>query len=411
MKKKPYFKTLTLMSESAGKLYGAYSISETINGKWGNCNFLCGYCGTTLFEKVDLKSSSIIKFNGGVKCFHCESLNDVGSFRSSKKKPILKRDVASLPEQLNHYYVSQPQFGLPYEFELSNQSEKSIAQFMLTQDKFPNILQHYTSNEGLMGMLSSGSIWATDATFLNDSSEYNLAKGLINNYIEEKKTKVSVGCAELLDRSKVFDRVNRDSFFVACFCANPDLLSQWRGYANAGTGYSIGISNAGLVRSKDLQIRKVVYDLATQKQLVKDLIDRACFTFEKHWSSFTIEQIDEKNAIIPFTMFLSNHFKEFLSTFKHEAFKEENEFRLVFQFDEKKHRDILKFRPGPDRIIPYIDIPLNRFDPDMNLVPVVEITCGPTMHPELATKSLHQYLSSSNYFHVEVNKSSVPFRT
>ena len=42
---------------------------------------------------------------------------------------------------------------------------------LFNQDKLPDKLYHYTSLNGLLEIIRTKSIWATDILFLNDSSE------------------------------------------------------------------------------------------------------------------------------------------------------------------------------------------------------------------------------------------------
>lgn len=48
----------------------------------------------------------------------------------------------------------------------------------------PEILYHYTTQIGLLGILSKGSLWATKIHYLNDAAEYELAFGLARNLLE-----------------------------------------------------------------------------------------------------------------------------------------------------------------------------------------------------------------------------------
>jgi hypothetical protein len=43
---------------------------------------------------------------------------------------------------------------------------------LLGNEDFPATLYHYTSVDGLLGILRSKRIWATDIRFLNDRSEF-----------------------------------------------------------------------------------------------------------------------------------------------------------------------------------------------------------------------------------------------
>lgn len=54
------------------------------------------------------------------------------------------------------------------------------------------ILYHYTSLEGLMGIIESKSIWATNVLYLNDASELNYSLKLIEEEIDNLKEKIPV---------------------------------------------------------------------------------------------------------------------------------------------------------------------------------------------------------------------------
>ena len=89
-------------------------------------------------------------------------------------------------------------------------------------------LYHYTSVNGLRGILDSGNIWATHLGFLNDLSEGKAAR-------EDEAYRARL---EEIDK--------RSPLFIASFCRHQEshqqkhgLLSQWRGYAGEGGGYCV----------------------------------------------------------------------------------------------------------------------------------------------------------------------------
>lgn len=109
-------------------------------------------------------------------------------------------------------------------------------------------------------------MWATELRFLNDERELQFGVDLL---VAELQRRV----AELDPRpslSKIIDvlsvhRILRH-YFVACFCEDGDLLSQWRGYGLPG-GYALGLS------LQDCQLPEwvapffpVVYDLSEAKE-------------------------------------------------------------------------------------------------------------------------------------------------
>jgi hypothetical protein len=118
-------------------------------------------------------------------------------------------------------------------------------------------LFHYTTVEGLKGIIESNSLWATSAYHLNDSSEIEYGCHLVTDILDEwVKANQQPGTAPTipllaLDLVKdsfgqPFSRVGRHvGIYVSCFCDNGNLLSQWRAYGQSG-GYSIGMLASGL---------------------------------------------------------------------------------------------------------------------------------------------------------------------
>ncbi|MDY6957205.1 MAG: hypothetical protein SVO96_10100 [Pseudomonadota bacterium] len=134
-------------------------------------------------------------------------------------------------------------------------------------------LMHYTTVNGLEGIVTSGCLWATHAAFLNDSEEiHHFIDGPFKKVVfaevrqlgmewaannaqdphvtEEKAPEIA---AEFLERWRTSIVENLD-FFVFSMSrpkteavAAHGLLSQWRGYGHDG-GYAIVLDAAGLDR-------------------------------------------------------------------------------------------------------------------------------------------------------------------
>jgi hypothetical protein len=117
----------------------------------------------------------------------------------------------------------------------------------------PEFLYHYTSQAGLIGIVQNSELWATKVHYMNDSTEFSLALDLARDVITEGwgATEILGDVNSLPPRAKVakqiwyaIDRITKVNIFVACFCEQSDLLSQWRGYSHGSYGYSVGF-NAG----------------------------------------------------------------------------------------------------------------------------------------------------------------------
>jgi hypothetical protein len=116
------------------------------------------------------------------------------------------------------------------------------AEWVSFHDRRPPTLYHYTTAQGLLGIMESNKLWATNVRFLNDPSEIDYAICIIRE---------SLGSAPLpanfrdqvnyrLDESEAEARV-----YVCCFCVEGDLLSQWRTRPPAAESGEGGPQNLG----------------------------------------------------------------------------------------------------------------------------------------------------------------------
>jgi hypothetical protein len=120
-----------------------------------------------------------------------------------------------------------------------------ISAFVDQQSRFwqvgnpPRAFFHYTSPEGLIGIVTGTAIWASDMLSLNDASEAAYPYRLIAEVLDAKHPHVS---QEHIHRFKT--QLTEYTFrlyapFVVCFSEERDLLSQWRAYGNNGEGFAL----------------------------------------------------------------------------------------------------------------------------------------------------------------------------
>jgi hypothetical protein len=218
------------------------------------------------------------------------------------------------------------------------------------QHEPPSRLYHYTTLSGLLGITASHSLWASDVRYMNDASELSYAAELVSDVVTETLSEVDneVLRPVLPDRpdfANAFEYGVRP--FVACFCEDEDLLSQWRGYRASETGYSLGMDLAALVAFEDLPpntyLRKVVYDSAQQRNAVRDVVEvwlqRAASLLEPE-RGLRAEHLFPYPAIWALQEALTEHHL----CFKHPAFAEEREWRLIKLVDVREELRLLDHR-------------------------------------------------------------------
>jgi hypothetical protein len=110
-------------------------------------------------------------------------------------------------------------------------------------------LYHYTSGEGLVGIIESGDLWVTQASCLNDATEVRYAAAvLLDSFQRYRGFPLDSDAAFICDRAIAglsVDAAPKSEWFVACLSEEADDLSQWRAYGRGEGGYAIGFDVAG----------------------------------------------------------------------------------------------------------------------------------------------------------------------
>lgn len=291
---------------------------------------------------------------------------------------------------------------------------------------FPNVLFHYTSATGLIGILKSKSIWLTDLRYMNDGSELEYAEKLIGDCIAAKQAAPDLTDIQASFLSRIAIVINpfkgRSSIYSASFCENGNLLSQWRSYRGHSGGYAMGFDFFHTLRTmnRPCALRRITYDVNRQRSLVNDLVDKFLNSVGKATSGHKLQDVSR-----PFWEYVTHRYSElaveFLFCFKHPDFHEEKEWRLVnpslHQSAIERHVDPLNFREYQGNIVPYhivsFEEAVKAASNDLSGIafPVREIVIGPTINSDLNEQSLAALmLSTCKDMEPTIKKSEIPLR-
>ncbi|KJF18043.1 DUF2971 domain-containing protein [Acidithrix ferrooxidans] len=275
-------------------------------------------------------------------------------------------------------------------------------------DKYPDMLYHYTTASGLIGIIQSGQLWATHRQFLNDSSEVSRGDHILEEHESDVRTlvkekwpdsdrAVEIG-EEWIKRVKDFHQIAGPfPWFVASLCSKPDLLTQWITYGHE-SGYCVGISIDGLKPASGI-LRSVIYKHEAQLKKLRSLA--AKFLSGKiENSQFQNETPDESE----FDNLITKAIGELVS-FKNAAFSNENEWRIAKWADKP---DQIDFRSTPRLgVIPYTTIELGKRDKSR----IREIWIGPTNLGDEAERAIELLLDSQGLReNAKILKSKIPLR-
>jgi hypothetical protein len=285
---------------------------------------------------------------------------------------------------------------------------------------------HYTTGEGLKGIIEGKSLWATGAYYFHDTSEIDYGCQLAASVLEKGFAAAGSGFAELALRQAhtvLSDSAQRNvriaTLYVACFCESDNLLSQWRTYSRSG-GFALGfrVAELGDLQPEHMTVSrptKVLYQEEDQIKRVRDLIGDAIVVFGED----DVVRGDADNPSADSVLAAGGEIAQILlsaiTSFKAPDFAEEREWRLVCQpqyvEDGQKIdavRKTARFRASSRGLAPFVELRYPSSDPNRRTLPIDSVRFGPTQTPDLV-KSVTRMLLDANGFHaVRIDGSRIP---
>lgn len=286
--------------------------------------------------------------------------------------------------------------------------------------KPPALLYHYTNDAGLAGIIESGQLRFSDIFALNDPSE--LRHGL-SVAIDILKSRATAARPEIGTFASMFERFDLDAgieaaghFFICCFSGDGDDLGQWRAYADNGQGFALGF-DTGLLedafsKKKGKPIEQhstfpITYDdneLTRIQTALVDLVDPLISL-----PRTTGVRGDALRAyMMDLLVYHAMNVVRGVMFFKHEAYRNENEYRFQQLFRRDKPAPAVKYRQRPTSLVRYREFDWRRRAPGA----LKKIIVGPAADRVKAARFAKDCLAS---FHadpasVELVYSKIPYR-
>lgn len=313
-------------------------------------------------------------------------------------------------------------------------------------------LFHYTDASGLLGILESATLRATDVRCMNDAREVEYASSIVGDVFRNLGQRAAEmggldidppsGAAEFVAWSEEFKRagvkegnlphevgitgqffsiasqyytladrsygLGHHDAYAACLTTLPDSLGQWRGYAG-GSGYAIEFDTEYLSQSTvDIEgqgvaiggPRKVVYGEQDASLQAAELLQKLSAGLNKEIEAVEVGQPVNADAVWA----LSDPNLEWLATIKHEAFREELEWRFVVASDRYANGLVPELRAGGvSGIVPFVPLSFGRHA-------VRSVVVGPGPETDLRMMMTKKALSRFGYHGVPVTSSNAPYR-
>lgn len=275
----------------------------------------------------------------------------------------------------------------------------------------PERVYHYTGVSGLMGIIESRRLWASDVWYMNDSREALYGLRAIERALQAMTPRTDLDShvhQAALDRlSDLGDQEDLLHSYIACLSKKRDDLSQWRAYGRP-RGFSIGFDRQTLERIfppvlefDRASYRVISYDEAVQNGMLADRFRLMVDVVPKNAPTADVAGIAW--LFILESMLLTPSFKD-------KAFKDEDEVRLlVLHTPETGVWGQLKFREGIMGLTPYVELSLSGPGPD-NISAIREIVVGPQPNQAEAIRAA-KLLVERHGLDVEVHPSGIPLRS
>lgn len=322
------------------------------------------------------------------------------------------------------------------------------------------LLYHYTTLDGLLGIVDRGGLWATHVRFFNDLEEFRdaFSRVYMDEFIRCLAPGVSKEAVQHLGEQLIPPEDRYETFLISFTddeAVPPeqktrpgDRLSQWRAYSRGSGGFSLGFDHDSIMNCWEgcqfkraegaAWIHRCIYspeqklraaaELGSDKHAAIQTILNAQineFIQANNRKPNDVEQseLHKKYGVRAFSEAYADYFLH-AARFKNEAFAEELEWRIVFHakhetllngHTSKKDAPIISFRHGNFGVTPYVEYPLNLSTTES---PLRKLVIGPTAHMDEASKAAKLLLESkgikvkseNNPDGVAVVESKIPYR-
>ena len=269
-------------------------------------------------------------------------------------------------------------------------------------------IYHYTSAEGLIGIIKNQELWFTNIYFLNDNNEIFYTYRLIEDIIKELKDelvpkfhkKIKERCQYILGQDYFSSEKSvwyRPEYYVASFSLDNDNINLWNYYTKSNTtGYNIAFRSYHFM-DRSLAQGLVCYEIDKQRNMIRATILKAN---EEYKNNSRNKEIVDK---------LYDNFIIYSLFFKDYHYKNEKEYRIIIsvrnQSDEEKE---CCYKDNNGLITPYKKVDLKELGYEKyqeNLIAGVKIS--PVNKGEITKYGVERLLSCSDIHFGEVTFSKI----
>jgi hypothetical protein len=230
-------------------------------------------------------------------------------------------------------------------------------------------LYHYTTQEGLLGIIRNREIWATHHQCLNDIREFVHAKEMLREELANGARANPL--LEGMHRRLTGEGLESVNLYVASFSEDPDSLAQWRAYGGPMSSFCLGFDTSGMSLASPFVIVRCIYEEERQRAIIRNLVGEILERLQKLPREIT----RTPRFAEPYINLLPRLALHRLALIlKHPKFAEEKEWRIIssspmMETAPNEGEVPLDFREGKSILVPYRRLPLRN---NVNDFPLAE---------------------------------------
>lgn len=287
------------------------------------------------------------------------------------------------------------------------------------------VLWHYTTGDALLSIVDSGTVYATQISCLNDSTELRYGIQLLREALMTTQTMSSLHTDQedvplTLEQNQLLEKLLiattgadqpaaqpaiGSAWFVSCFSTQRDDLSQWRAYGLKENGYAIGFQARGFFGPGNIVLR-VNYNEDDQKKAAVEVATATLRFFQE--GLFARADVTWETWGVEFLTRWGFWLGRLAPMLKNPAFSGEKEFRIIHEL-QTNERGKLRFKQKQSLMSRHLPLAFPPTEGAAGMLPIVEVIVGPSRHKELSRASVEEFMRQKGY-RVPVTTSMVPYQ-
>ncbi|WP_417453182.1 DUF2971 domain-containing protein [Kiloniella sp.] len=264
-------------------------------------------------------------------------------------------------------------------------------------------LFHYTGIDNTKNILTGKELWASKIQYMNDYKEFIHAIEIVDRLCNEQ-ARAHPDAKELFDKIKTMTRdIEGLNIHILSFSEEDDLLSQWRAYS-LPHGFVLGFEFDKLkdvATENGFIIGKCIYDDAEKIQIIRRILNI--------YREIFVSNPDILDDLSPG---FYEEFYKWAALFKHKAFREEKEWRMISAPTSNNHKNV-DIRSTQTMLIPYYKMKLDIFGKDNRgdiILPIEHVVIGPHPNSKLLSDGFSYLLSKYHIKCSAIRYSTCPYR-